>query len=502
MSYSNLKSGTDIRGVAADGFENDPLFLSDKIIKQVALSFADMLSERSGKTLSELKIAVGHDSRVSAERISSAVKDALTSKGVSVVDCSLASTPAMFMCVIDLNCDGSVQITASHHPWDRNGLKFFTPDGGFESEDITEILTRAQSQPDSITPDPSKVEQVDYMSQYAEHLRSMIKSGVGAEDYDHPLKGYKIIVDAGNGVGGFYANDVLAPLGADIDGSQFLDPDGMFPNHIPNPEAPAAMASISKEVVQSKADLGIIFDTDVDRAGCVYKNGDEINRNSLVALASAIALDGKSGVIVTDSVTSDGLREFIESLGGEHYRFKRGYKNVINKQIELNKAGKFCPLAMETSGHAAFKENYYLDDGAYLMTKIIIYAAKHGGVDVIGDILSTLKQPAEADELRFGIKCDDFKSYGKQVLDDLVDYFSGKAGWQIADDNRDGIRVSADSEHGNGWFLLRQSVHDPVMPYNVESVEPGGNKKITAAFYEFIKSKTELDLNAIEEFLK
>ena len=95
MSYSNLKSGTDIRGVAADGFENDPLFLSDKIIKQVALSFADMLSERSGKTLSELKIAVGHDSRVSAERISSAVKDALTSKGVSVVDCSLASTPAM-----------------------------------------------------------------------------------------------------------------------------------------------------------------------------------------------------------------------------------------------------------------------------------------------------------------------------------------------------------------------------------------------------------------------
>ena len=279
----------------------------------------------------------------------------------------------------------------------------------------------------------------------------MIKKGVNAEDYEHPLKGYKIIVDAGNGVGGFYARDVLAPLGADTDGSQFLEPDGMFPNHIPNPEAPAAMESISGAVIKSKADLGIIFDTDVDRAGCVYKNGDEINRNSLVALASAIALDGKEGVIVTDSVTSDGLKEFIESLGGEHYRFKRGYKNVINKQIELNKAGKFCPLAMETSGHAAFKENYYLDDGAYLMTKIVIYAAKHGGVEVIENILSTLKQPAEAKELRFNIKCEDFKAYGAGVLDRLVDYFASKDGWKIADDNRDGIRVAADKDHGDGW---------------------------------------------------
>lgn len=502
MSYKSFKSGTDIRGVAADGFESDPLFLSDKFIRQAAFSFADMLSCRTGKPHSQLKIAVGHDSRVSAQRIKSNIIQALTSKGVSVIDCSLASTPAMFMCVLELECDGSVQITASHHPWDRNGLKFFTPEGGLESEDISEILERAETQSDSADADLSLVKKVDYMSRYAGNLREMIKAGVNAEDYEHPLKGYKIIVDAGNGVGGFYARDVLAPLGADTEGSQFLEPDGMFPNHIPNPEAPAAMESISKAVIKSKADLGIIFDTDVDRAGCVYRNGDEINRNSLVALASAIALEGKPGVIVTDSVTSDGLKEFIESIGGEHYRFKRGYKNVINKQIELNESGKFCPLAMETSGHAAFKENYYLDDGAYLMTKIVIYAAKHGGVEVIEKILSTLRQPAEAKELRFNIKCDDFKAYGAEVLDKLVEYFTGREGFKIADDNRDGIRVAADASHGSGWFLLRQSVHDPVMPYNVESCEQGGNKKITSEFYNFIKEQTELDLSAIENYLK
>lgn len=502
MNYKALKSGTDIRGFAADGFENEPLFLSNEKVKAIALSFADFLKEKTGKAYEDLKVSVGHDSRVSANRIKNAVICALTSKGVEVFDCSLASTPAMFMSVLDLKCDGAVQITASHHPWERNGLKFFTPDGGLEGEDISYILEKAETQSEISDCDCPKVTAVDYMTQYAAHLCKMIREGVNAQDFEHPLKGYKIIVDAGNGVGGFYAENVLAPLGADTTGSQFLEPDGMFPNHIPNPENKTAMESICKATVESKADLGIIFDTDVDRAGCVDKNGNEINRNSLVALASAIALDGKSGIIVTDSVTSDGLREFIEALGGEHYRFKRGYKNVINKQIELNNAGKFCPLAMETSGHAAFKENYYLDDGAYLMTKIIIYMAKNGGISSIEKILESLKQPEEAVELRFNIKAEDFKAYGQGVLDELVAYFTDKDGWKVADDNRDGIRISADKNHGDGWLLLRLSVHDPVMPFNAESNINGGNKKIVAEFYEFIKSKTQLDLTAIENFLK
>ena len=142
--------------------------------------------------------------------------------------------------------------------------------------------------------------------------------------------------------------------------------DGMFPNHAPNPENKDAMKSICQATVDSGADLGIIFDTDVDRAGCVDKNGNEINRNRLVALASIIALENnQGGTIVTDSVTSTGLSEFINNyLCGVHYRFKRGYRNVINEQLRLNSEGINCPLAMETSGHAAFRDNYYLDDGA------------------------------------------------------------------------------------------------------------------------------------------
>ncbi|MBO5725989.1 MAG: phosphomannomutase/phosphoglucomutase, partial [Clostridia bacterium] len=299
-----------------------------------------------------------------------------------------------------------------------------------------------------------------------------------------------IIVDAGNGAGGFYANNVLAPLGADISGSQFLEPDGMFPNHIPNPENKQAMESICNAVVKSKADLGIIFDTDVDRAGCVDASGKEINRNRLVALAAYIAVQGNEGAtIVTDSVTSDGLKSYIEKdLGGKHYRYKRGYKNVINKAIELCEQGINCPLAIETSGHAALKENYFLDDGAYLATKIVIELARGNKFE---EILSTLKMPAEEKEIRLNIKAADFRSYGLNVIDELEKFALSKKECIIADDNREGIRITTPY----GWMLLRLSVHDPVMPLNFESDEVGGTAKNVEFFSEFFNKFTELDLS-------
>ena len=125
---------------------------------------------------------------------------------------------------------------------------------------------------------------------------------------------------------------MLEPLGADVAGSQFLDPDGNFPNHSPNPEDAAAMASAVKATLAAKADLGVIFDTDVDRSAVIDADGAELNRNKLIALLSAIVLDEHPGTtIVTDSVTSDGLAAFIEAKGGKHVRYMRGYKNVIDK---------------------------------------------------------------------------------------------------------------------------------------------------------------------------
>lgn len=466
MDYLHLKSGTDVRGVASDK-GGKAVQLTDTAVYDIASAFVVWCVDKLNKNASQLCIAVGHDSRITADRISQSVKSALVDAGVNIIDCGLASTPAMFMTTVDLHTDAAVQITASHHPFDRNGLKFFIGTGGLEGSDITEILNLA-SNGEKISSDTlGTVKKYDYMKDYAARLRDMIIREVG--NGEKPLENYHIVVDAGNGVGGFYANEVLKPLGADISGSQFLDPDGMFPNHIPNPENKEAIESICTAVKNVNADFGVIFDTDVDRAGCVDSNGKELNRNRLIALAAYIALGGKKGgTIVTDSVTSDGLKKYInEDLGGVHYRYRRGYKNVIDKAIELCAKGIECPLAIETSGHAALRENYFLDDGAYLATKIIIELAK--GTD-INSLLDTLEMPVEEAEYRFNIKTDDFKPYGENVITNLEKFAQTKSDYVIADDNREGIRVSTKY----GWFLLRMSVHDPVMPMNFESNVSGG----------------------------
>ena len=225
----------------------------------------------------------------------------------------------------------------------------------------------------------------------------------------------------------------------------------------------------------------------------------------MVALASAIALEKcPGGTVVTDSITSSGLKVFIEQhLGGKHHRFKRGYKNVINESIRLNEQGIASPLAIETSGHAAFRENQFLDDGAYLVTKIIIQMVnlKKEGKQ-LQDLLQPLQEPIETVELRLPITEKDFRSCGDRVIQQLNVFAEKNAHWQIAPDNHEGIRCSFDEKHGDGWFLLRLSVHDPLMPLNIESNQIGGTKLIVRELKSFFEQCQGLDITSIKEFIK
>lgn len=495
--WKHLKSGTDIRGVAVCDDETK-IDLTDEVVSRISAAFAKWLSDKLHKQ--DLSVAIGHDSRISAQRIKKAAVDSLLKSGVTVYDCGLCSTPAMFMATVkDIACDASIQITASHHPYDKNGLKFFTKNGGLEGFEIEEILELAQNHK-ALSRNCGSLRHYDFMKVYSKILRDMICREVAADDYEKPLKGLKIIVDAGNGAGGFYVNDVLEPLGADCGGSQFLEPDGMFPNHIPNPENAQAMKSACKATITSKADLGIIFDTDVDRMGCVDHLGEEINRNRLVALAAAIALEGEQcGTVVTDSLTSDGLRKFIEEvLGAKQLRYQRGYKNVINKSIELNQKGILSPLAIETSGHAALKENYFLDDGAYLATKIVIKLAQlNRDGKTLETLINGLEEPLESVELRFSILEEDFRLLGEKVLAELKNFASTQPNWVIEPENYEGVRVNLPE----GWFLLRLSVHDPILPFNIETTQIGSAKKAVKALKPFLEQYKFLDLSQLDAYL-
>ena len=295
MLYNELKSGTDIRGIASD-ICGKKVNLTLEAVYDITSAFIVWYCAKNGKKSSEIKAAIGHDSRITGQKIAKTVIEAMVDSGVNVLDCGLASTPAMFMTTVELGTDCAIEITASHHPSDRNGLKFFLPTGSLDAKNISEIIEIANKKEKIISEEKGLVEAIDFMKIYAKGLRKIICDGIGKEEENLPLKNYKIVVDAGNGVGGFYVKDVLEPLGADTNGSRYLDPDGMFPNHIPNPEDNDAMASICEAVKESCADLGIIFDTDVDRAGCVDKDGSPINRNRLIALSSYIASDGERAI--------------------------------------------------------------------------------------------------------------------------------------------------------------------------------------------------------------
>lgn len=174
----------------------------------------------------------------------------------------------------------------------------------------------------------------------------------------------QIVVNAGNGSGGFFTWDVLEKLGADTTGSLNLEPDGMFANHIPNPEDKVAMSLTRSAVLEQGAHLGIVFDTDVDRSGVVDDKGNTINGDRLIALMAAIVLGEFPGTtIVTDARTSVALTRFITGRGGHHCLYRVGYRNVIDKGVQLNKDGVETHLMMETTGHGALKENHFLDDG-------------------------------------------------------------------------------------------------------------------------------------------
>lgn len=519
--FKKLQNGSDIRGVAIETEGGKPVNLTQNSVVCIGAAFALFAADRANKPASELRIAIGRDSRLSGEQLTVWLADGIASVGANAYDGGLASTPAMFMCCVnELHFDAGIMVTASHLPMERNGMKFFTAiAGGLEKADITAILASAEEAAFPIAVQRGQCGTVDVMTPYVNGLKEKILSALGCAKDEKPFSGLKIVVDAGNGAGGFFAERLLEPLGADITGSRFLEPDGRFPNHQPNPENAEAMRSICDAVTETGADFGIIFDTDVDRAGAVLPSDGGVialDRNRLIALMTAILVRQYGPItVVTDSITSTGLTDFINSLGCRHHRFKRGYRNVINEAkrlLALEEAAKKAIfanaifanaiLAMETSGHGALRENYFLDDGAYIIVKLLValVEARREG-KTLNELIANLKEPCESAEARLNVLLDDTADYTAAVLETVEKHFSNLPGFEIVQPNYEGVRVNADETHGNGWFLVRRSLHDPLMPCNIESNSVGGMRLIAAELYNALRAFDKLELEPLKKLM-
>ncbi len=492
-NWQKLISGAEIRG--------DALTLTDDFAARIGYVFAGWLAERLSTTPDKLRIAVGRDSRSSGLRLKNALIRGITSADSDVFDCDLCTTPAMFLTTIapETRAHGAIMVTASHHPSHRNGFKFILCEGHPTQEDIALLIDRAEN----VTVPDRLVTQIDFLSIYTDRLNRMVHERL-EDDALKPLLGLHVVVAAAGGAGGFYA-EFLSDLGADTYGSLHLEPDGLFPGGSANPETSWSMDEISHAVVEYGADLGVIFDPDCDRVAIVDQNGRAINRNRLIALISAILLEESPGAtIVTDSVTSSGLAQFITEWGGTHYRYKRGHRNVIDEAKRLNDEGIDCPLAIETSGHAAFRENFFLDDGMYLVTRLICETLnrKREGL-TLSSLIDELKEPVESVEIRMEIQGEDIRAAGQGIIETVLSHTLDDPEWQLAPDNREGVRITFNLDGGvnNAWFSLRMSLHDPVMPLNAESDVPGGVRTMLRQLNALLSDNPSLNLEPIRGYL-
>ncbi|PNY11020.1 phosphoglucosamine mutase [Trifolium pratense] len=543
-----LQNGSDVRGIALEGEKGRTVDLTPPAVEAISESFGEWvvngLEKQKGYPVENVSVSLGRDPRITGSKLSVAVFAGLARAGCMIFDMGLATTPACFMSTLlpPFVYDASIMMTASHLPYTRNGLKFFTKRGGLTSLDVEEVCDIAARKYANRMAKVSTLlkvlpTRVDFMSSYSKHLREIIKERISHPlHYETPLEGFQIIVNAGNGSGGFFTWDVLDKLGADTFGSLHLNPDGMFPNHIPNPEDKIAMAMTRAAVLENSADLGIVFDTDVDRSGVVDNKGNSINGDKLIALMSAIVLKENPGsTIVTDARTSMSLTKFITDRGGHHCLYRVGYRNVIDKGVQLNKDGIETHLMMETSGHGALKENHFLDDGAYMVVKIIIEMVrmKLGGSDEgIGSLIKDLEEPYESIELRINIVSEPryAKAKGSEAIETFRNYIEeGKLkGWELdscgdcwvsegclVDTNDTPTHIDAqmyrakvsNDEHGqHGWVHVRQSIHNPNIAVNLQSSVQGGCLSMARDFRDdFLKASgvdAFLDIAQIDKFVE
>ncbi|KAK1437678.1 hypothetical protein QVD17_03474 [Tagetes erecta] len=542
-----LQNGSDVRGVAVEGEPGRKVDLTPPAVEAIAESFGEwvingLVKEKGRQVEDHVRVSLGRDPRISGGSLSVAIFSGLGRAGCITFDMGLATTPACFMSTVlsPFSYDASIMMTASHLPYTRNGLKFFTKKGGLTSPEVEEICNKAAFKYANRLTKVSTLlrttpTRVDFMSVYAKHLRDIIKERVNhPQHYDTPLEGFQIIVNAGNGSGGFFTYDVLDKLGADTFGSLNLTPDGMFPNHIPNPEDKVAMSVTRAAVLDTSADLGIVFDTDVDRSGVVDKEGNPINGDKLIALMSAIVLKEHPGsTIVTDARTSMALTRFITDRGGQHCLYRVGYRNVIDKGVKLNEDGVDAHLMMETSGHGALRENYFLDDGAYMVVKIIIEMVRmklEGSNEGIGSLIKDLEEPLESVELRMNILCEpkNAKAQAIDIIETFKTYIQeGRLeGWELdacgdcwvsdgclvdsndtpapVDAQMYRAKVSNDENGQYGWIHIRQSIHNPNIAVNMQSLVVGGCLSMARAFLDkFLITSgmdKDLDFSEIEKY--
>ncbi len=448
QKYEHAFGKNDIRGIYNDD-------ITEELYYNIGFGYIAWLEKHTGKMPVDLRISVCMDARLHSPSLKTALIKGLVDAGVTYIeDLGLAPTPIGYYSEIAHNLDGAMIITASHNPSEYNGLKMTYNRQTLNEVQIKEVKALTFDNWKNL---PDDISVQDYSkSILAEYIAEM------KEKFGEIGKGIKVVVDSANATGGIVGPQLYRELGCDVI-ELFSEPDGRFPNHHPNPSVLSTLETLSKTVIENKADVGIAFDGDSDRIGVVDSKGKPLTGDKLL-LIYAMDIIEQNPTVVSEVKCSQVLYDTINNAGGNAVMCKTGHGYIKDKMKETN-----AILGGEMSGHTFFKDRYYgFDDAVYAGCRIIEIIAKNKKCNPefkLEDILEPFNKVFTSDEVRF--PCPNHLK--KEVLEAMKSEVNNNPdmfGSEIIEIvTLDGLRIV----FNGGFALIRQSNTEPVFTLRFEA---------------------------------
>lgn len=443
----------DIRGVYQKDFD-------ENFARLLGNAYVVYMKEKMG--IDHPKVSIGHDARLSCPTIVKNLALGLTESGASVVHLGLVTTPMCYFSTFNIEgLHGAIQVTGSHNPPDYNGFKISVGKStifGTEIQKLKEIIKSEKKISGN-----GREEKINIFPTYIDRYRSEFGT----------LKPIKVILDCGNGAAGIVVKDLFKAVGLEPV-ILFEKPDGMFPNHHPDPTVEENLVDLKNAVLKEGAICGIGFDGDADRIGVVDHTGKMIYGDELMVIYARDILKKKSGQkIIGDVKCSDRMYKDIASAGGLPIMWKTGH-SLVKEKIKVEKA----PFGGEMSGHIFFSDrNYGYDDAPYAALRLCEILSKTGLK--IPELLKGLPPSFNTPEIRI----DTTEDKKWMIVEKMKSEFKVNPQADYKVDLTDGIRLSFE----DGWALCRASNTQPVLVLRYESWTQKGLEKIQSRVEKIVK---------------
>jgi len=388
------------------------------------------------------KLCLGRDTRLSSTRLRDALMRGLKASGCHVTDIGVQPTPVLYFAAMYTKADGAVMITGSHNPPEFNGFKTVLGSGTIYGEAIQEIRRMIES--GDLDRGEGSETAVDATAPYVDEVSAQF----------HFPRRIRVVVDAGNGVGGPVAHRVLERLNVDAV-EMFFEMDGRFPNHHPDPTVPRNLDALIARVMETKADLGIAFDGDADRVGAIDERGSILWGDQLMMLYAREILTRKPGATFIGEVKCSQLMyDDIAAHGGNPIMWKTGHSLIKAKMKESH-----AELAGEMSGHMFFADRYHgYDDAIYAACRLMEIVANSSRP--LSTHLADLPRTVTTPEIR--VDCAD------EIKFDVVSLAAAELRARHKTVDVDGVRAL----FAAGWGLVRASNTQPVLVMRFEATTP------------------------------